>query len=83
MSAALKSNNCEVTPLHTLELPIKKVGHPYIVSPVITLPQSTSVATVHNDKSLIMMIEVKKSIPAKFPMSEPSDIIEMLMYCTS
>ena len=94
MSAALKSNGCEVIPFHVLELPTKKVGHPYVADVVISESESSgdnstisddalsaSVVTVHRDRSLIMVIEVKKSISAKFFMSEPSDVIELLIYC--
>ena len=93
ISASLKSNNYEVKPFHSLELPTnaKKVGHPYVVDMVIsdsessdnstTLDEQSSVATVHKGRSLFMVIEVKKAVPAKFSMNEPTNVIEMLIYC--
>ena len=79
MTAALKSNK-------TFSL-TRVAYHPYVVDMVISdsessdnstvLDEQSSVATVHKGKSLVVVIEVKKAVPAKFSMSEPSDVIEL------
>jgi len=77
---------------HVLEFPTKKVGHPNVVDMVVSENKSscdliaseevsTSVAAVCKDSSVIMLIEVKKVIPAKFLTNEPSDVLKMLIYC--
>ena len=41
---------------------------------------STCFTTVQHNNAVILVVEVKKSLPVEFSRNDPSDVIEMLVY---
>ena len=86
MLVALESQDCIIAPYRALEIPVKKSGHPYMTDMLVTkiqemTPDDGSIATVLKNEAILIIIECKKAVSQSFPMIDPSDIIEMLIYC--
>ena len=53
-------------------------------TPVEVIPAvstESNFATVHQSNEVVMVVEIKKSLSVEFKMINPSDIMEILVYC--